>query len=83
MMLSRAIAPARNVDPVGTGASRWRVVRQLLIESVLSARSAARWDGLASAGIHWFDLSTRDVGASWIEFTMDCAVFGYFAASAF
>ena len=36
--------------------------------------------GLAEAGIHWFDLSTQTIRPSWIDFTMDFTVFGYFAA---
>jgi hypothetical protein len=52
-----------------------------LIESVmLSTVGGVLGMGLAEAGIHWFDLSTQTIRPSWIEFTMDFTVFGYFAA---
>src|SRR5262249_36451804 len=35
---------------------------------------------LAWLGVHWFDLSTQNVGKPyWVEFTMNYTVFGYFA----
>jgi predicted permease len=83
MMLSRALARQRELSiRVAIGASRWRVVRQLLIESItLSVLGGLLGFGLAVMGVHWFDLSTRDVGKpTWIIFSMNYAVFGYFAA---
>ena len=83
MMLSRALGRQREMSiRTALGASRWRVVRQLLIESVLlSTLGGILGLGLAMAGVHWFDLKTQNVGKPyWIEFTMDYAVFGYFAA---
>jgi predicted permease len=82
MMLSRAMLRQREMSiRSALGASRWRVVRQLLIESVLlSTLGGVSGLALAWLGVHWFDLNTQDVGKPyWIEFTMNYAVFGYFA----
>ena len=83
MMLSRALLRQREMSiRSALGASRWRVVRQLLVESVLlSTLGGVLGLALAWLGVHWFDLSTQDVGKPyWIEFTMNYTVFGYFAA---
>ena len=83
MMLSRSVAREREMSiRAALGASRWRVVRQLLIESILlSILGGAAGFGLAAFGVHWFDLATSNVGRPyWVQFTMDYSVFGYFAA---
>ncbi|HVT99677.1 MAG TPA: ABC transporter permease, partial [Acidobacteriaceae bacterium] len=83
MMLSRAIARQREMSiRAALGASRWRVMRQLLLESVvLSVLGGALGLGLAAFGVYWFNLATSNVGKPyWVQFTMDYPVFGYFAA---
>lgn len=83
MMLSRAISRQREMSiRSALGATRWRIVRQLLIESILlSVMGGALGLALGAFGVHWFDLATSNVGRPyWVQFTMDYAVFGYFAA---
>ena len=83
MMLSRAIGRQREMSiRAALGASRWRVIRQLLIESVtLSVLGGALGLVLGVLGVRWFNLATANVGKPyWVQFTMDYTVFGYFAA---
>jgi len=81
MMLSRALGRQREMSiRTALGASRWRVIRQLLIESLLlSSLGGLLGLGLAALGAHWFDLSTLAVRPYWIQFTMNYSVFGYCA----
>jgi len=82
MMLSRAIGRQREMSiRAALGASRWRIMRQLLIESVaLSVLGGLAGLALAIGGVRWFDLATSNVGRPyWVQFTMDYTVFGYFA----
>lgn len=82
MMLSRVLDRQREMAiRTALGASRWRVMRQLLIESLLlSAIGGVLGLGLAAFGTRWFDQSTLAVRPYWIQFTTDYAVLGYFAA---
>ena len=64
MMLSRTMLRQREMSVRSAlGASRWRIVRQLLIESVLlSVFGGVLGLALAWLGVHWFDLNTQNVG---------------------
>jgi predicted permease len=82
LLLSRSTQRGREISVrISLGASRWRVIRQLLIESVLLALiSGAIGLAISLVGIRLFDQATQDVGRPyWIQFTIDRAVFGYLA----
>jgi putative ABC transport system permease protein len=83
LQLSRSVHRSREVAVrIALGATRWRVIRQLLVESVLlGAVGGVLGLGLAAVGVRLFDRAVTDSGKpSWIHFTMDYTVFGYLAA---
>ena len=65
---------------VAVGASRWQIVRQLLIESVLLAMVAGVVGLLLSfVWIRWFSLEAQNVGIPyWMVFSMDWRTFAFF-----
>jgi putative ABC transport system permease protein len=81
LLLSRATNRAREISVrMSLGASRWRVIRQLLIESVMLATiSGLGGLGIAAIGIRLFDRATIEQRPYWIQFTMDANVIGFFA----
>jgi putative ABC transport system permease protein len=83
LLLSRAAGRSREVTVrMAMGASRWRIVRQLLVESLLLAAVAGVVGlGLSMAGIRIFWASAADSHPPyWLRFPFDFRVFAYLAA---
>ena len=83
LQLSLSTARAREVAVrYAMGTTRWRVVRQLMVESLLlSAAGGAIGLGIAVVGTRLFDRAVADVGKPyWIQFTIDGVVIGYLVA---
>lgn len=82
MLLGRAVGRGREIAlRAALGATRWQIMRQLLIESILlSVIGGLIGLGLSALGVHAFDLATRDVGKPyWIIFEMNWVALAYFA----
>jgi putative ABC transport system permease protein len=82
LLLSRAAYRAREVAVrCALGATRWRVIRQLLIESLaLSSVGALLGLAIAAYSVRLFDAAVQASGAPyWLRFTIDYRVLAYVA----
>ena len=80
LLLARAADRTRDVTlRLALGASRWRIVRQLLVESLMLAAAGGLCGFvLGYVGVKlFFNLPPDMAPPYWVRFTMDRVVFGY------
>lgn len=86
LLLSRSARRSREIAVrIALGASRGRVIRQLLVESTMLAFVGGVLGWIMSlVGVRLFDMAVQDVGKPyWIKFTMDTTVFAFLVAVCF
>jgi len=83
LLLSRAVGRMRETSVrTAVGAGRWRIVRQLLVESLtMSILAGVLGLGLTVFGVRTFWNAVADTGPPyWLSFPIDYQVFAYFLA---
>lgn len=82
LLLARAVERSREISiRVALGAGRWRVIRQLLAESVtLSTAGGVLGWLFAVWGVRAFDVALGGEKPQWLDFSMDYTVLIYLSA---
>src|SRR5262249_28399787 len=82
LLLARAVDRSREISiRIAIGSGRWRIIRQLLVESVmLSIAGGLLGWGIGIVFLRVFDTQVRDQIPAWMTFWMDYRGFAYLAA---